>query len=66
MSAVVEAGVSLLRRIEAARVALLASVLEAQDESDREFYLTADDLTAVVEARLSRRRWSLGPPISGP
>ena len=60
MLAVVEAGVSLLRRTEAARGALLASVLGAQNESDREFYLTAEDLTAVVEARLSPRTQRLG------
>ena len=55
LSAVVEAGISLLQRAETARAALLASVTAAQEEGDRGGSLTADDLTARVEARLARR-----------
>lgn len=51
----VAAGVNLLRRQEAARAALLASVLAAQEEGDRDGYLTGDDLLARVEARLAGR-----------
>jgi putative addiction module CopG family antidote len=55
LSAVVEAGVNLLRRTEAASAALLASVNEAQAEGDREGYLAADDVTARVASRLAGR-----------
>ena len=53
--AVVEAGVSLLRRTELARAALLASVQEARDEGDRAGYQTEEELIMRVEARLARR-----------
>jgi putative addiction module CopG family antidote len=55
VSAVIEAGVSLLKRTETARAALLASVLDAQDEGDRDGYLAADELLARVQARLAQR-----------
>ncbi len=56
VSAVVAAGVSLLQRQEQARAELLASVLAAEEEADRDGYLTADDMMARVEARLAQRR----------
>jgi putative addiction module CopG family antidote len=56
VSAVVAAAVSLLQRQEQARAALLASVLAAEEEADRNGYLTADDMMARVEARLAERR----------
>lgn len=51
----VAAGVSLLRRQEVARVELLASVLSAKDEGDRDGYLTGDELAARVRATIARR-----------
>lgn len=53
VSEVVRAGISMLQRADSARAALLASVLAAQDEGDRDGYLTADDLMTRVEARLA-------------
>ena len=55
LSEVIEAGISLLKRAEIARAELLASVLDAQNEGDRDGYLTADELTARVGARLAQR-----------
>jgi antitoxin ParD1/3/4 len=52
---VIAAGVSLLQRQEDARAALLASVLAAEAEAERDGYLTGDDLLARVELRLARR-----------
>ena len=52
---VVRAGVALLRRMEAERARLLASVLAAEEEADRDGYLSADQLVERVEARLARR-----------
>ena len=49
---VVAAGVSLLRRQEQARAELLASVLAAQAEADRDGCLTGDQMVARVRARL--------------
>ncbi|HEY3846802.1 MAG TPA: type II toxin-antitoxin system ParD family antitoxin [Acetobacteraceae bacterium] len=60
VSAVLAAGVSLLQRQEQARAALLASVLAAEEEADRDGYLTADDMMARVEARLAQRRAAQG------
>ena len=60
VSAVLAAGVSLLQRQEQARAALLASVLAAEAEADRDGYLTADDMMARVEARLAQRRAAQG------
>jgi len=51
----VAAGLSLLQRQEQARAELLASVLAAEAEADRDGYLTADEVIARVEARLARR-----------
>jgi antitoxin ParD1/3/4 len=56
LSELVAAGVSLLQRQEQARADLLASVLAAEEEADRDGYLTADDMMARVEARLAKRR----------
>jgi putative addiction module CopG family antidote len=55
LSEVVEAGLSLLQRTEAARRALLMSVLQAQHEADRLGSLSTEDLTARVDARLAQR-----------
>lgn len=52
VSAVVAAGVSLLQHQEKARAELLASVLAAEEEADRDGYLTAEDMMTRVEARL--------------
>jgi putative addiction module CopG family antidote len=50
---VVRAGVSMLQRADAARAALLASLLDAQEEGDRDGHLTAEVLMARVEERLA-------------
>ena len=55
VSEVVAAGVSLLQRQEQARAELLASVLAAKAEADRDGYLTGDELLTRVEARLAQR-----------
>ncbi len=60
VSEVVAAGVSLLQRQEQARAALLASVVAAAEEADRDGYLTGNDMLAAVEARLSSRRIAPG------
>ena len=52
---VVAAGVSLLLRQEQARAALLASVMAARDEADRDGYLTGDEVAAQVRATIARR-----------
>lgn len=52
---VVQAGVSLLQRQEVARAELLASVLAAQEEGDRDGYLTGDEVAARVRASIARR-----------
>jgi putative addiction module CopG family antidote len=54
-SAVVEAGVALLHRADAARADPLASVIAAEEEGDRLSYLTANELNARVETRLAQR-----------
>ena len=56
ISEVVAAGVSLLQRQEQARAELLASVVAAEEEADRDGYFTADEMIARVEARLDQRR----------
>lgn len=56
MEQVVEAGVTLLRRQEQARAELLASVLAAKAESDREGYLTGDEVADRVRATITRKR----------
>jgi antitoxin ParD1/3/4 len=60
LSELVAAGVSLLQRQEQARAELLASVLAAEEEADRDGYLTADDMMARVEVRLAQRRTTQG------
>ncbi len=53
---VVRAGVTLLRQMEARRADLLASVLAAEAEGDRDGYFTAEEMAERVEARLAGRR----------
>lgn len=60
MSEVAAAGVSLLQLHEKARSELLASVLAAEVEADRDGYFTADDMMTRVEARLAERRTAQG------
>ena len=55
VSAVVVAGVSLLQRQEQARAELLASIIAAKDESDRDGYLTDDEVAERVRATIARR-----------
>jgi putative addiction module CopG family antidote len=49
------AGVSLLQRQERARAELLASVLAAKADGDRDGYLTGDEVAARVRASIARR-----------
>jgi putative addiction module CopG family antidote len=55
ISAVVAAGVSLLQRQEQARAELLASVLAAKEASDRDGYLTGDEVAERVRATIARK-----------
>jgi putative addiction module CopG family antidote len=55
VSAVLVAGVSLLQRQEQARAELLASVLAAKEESDRDGYLTGDEVADRVRATIARK-----------
>jgi putative addiction module CopG family antidote len=55
VSDLVAAGLGLLQRQEQARAQLLASVLAAKAEADRDGYLTGDELLTRVEARLAQR-----------
>jgi len=55
VSDVVAAAVTLLRRHEQARAELLASVLAAKQESDRDGYLTGDEVAERVRATIARR-----------
>jgi putative addiction module CopG family antidote len=55
VSDLVAAGLTLLQRQERARAELLASVLAAKEEADRDGYLTGDELLTRVEARLTQR-----------
>ena len=55
VSAVVAAGVSLLQRQEQARAELLASVLAAEEEAEREGCVTGDEMVARVRARLAEK-----------
>ena len=50
------AGMSLLQRQERARADLLASVLAAKEEGDRDGYLTGDEVAARVRQTIARRR----------
>jgi len=52
---VVAAGVSLLRRQEQARAELLTSLIAAKAESDRDGYLTGDEVAARIRATIARR-----------
>ncbi len=55
VAAVVAAGVSLSRRQEQARAELLTSVLAAKAESDRDGYLTGDEVAERVRATIARK-----------
>ena len=55
VSEVIEAGVSLLKRQEQARSELLASVLAAKEESERDGYLTGDEVAERVRATIARK-----------
>ena len=55
VSDLVAAAVTLLRRHEQARAELLASVLAAKQESDRDGYLTGDEVAERVRATIARR-----------
>lgn len=48
VSEVVQAGLNLLQRVDAARVELLASILAAEAEGDRDGYLSLDQLEAEM------------------
>ena len=52
---VVAAGLQLLRRQEEARAELLASVLAAKEEADRDGWLTGDEVIKRAEATIARR-----------
>lgn len=52
---VVAAGVSLLQRQERARAELLASVLAAEEEAERDGYLTGDEVVERARATIARR-----------
>lgn len=54
-SEAVAAGLSLLRRQEQARAELQASILAAKEESDRDGYLTADEVAERVRATIARK-----------
>ena len=54
-SAVIAAGVSLLQRQEQARAELLASVLAAEEEAERDGCLTGDEMVARIRARLAEK-----------
>jgi putative addiction module CopG family antidote len=55
LSELVAAGVSLLQRQEQARAELLASVLAAKEESNRDGYLTGDEVADRVRATIARK-----------
>jgi putative addiction module CopG family antidote len=55
VSAVLAAGVSLLQRQEQARAELLTSVLAAKEESDRDGYLSGDEVADRVRATIARK-----------
>jgi putative addiction module CopG family antidote len=56
----VAAGVGLLQRHEQARAELLASVLAAQAEADRDGCMSGDQMLARVRARLAEK---YGAPV---
>jgi putative addiction module CopG family antidote len=53
--AIVVAGISLLQRQEQARAELLASVVAAKEEADRDGYLSGDEVMGQVRATIARR-----------
>ena len=55
VSAVIAARIALLRERDAARGELLASVRAAQEESERDGYLTAKEVADRVRATIARR-----------
>jgi len=55
VSEVIRAGVSLLKRQEQARSELLASVLAAKEESERDGYLTGDEVAERVRTTIARK-----------
>jgi antitoxin ParD1/3/4 len=55
VSAVVAAGVSLLQRQEQARADLLASVLAAEAEAERDGCVSGDEMLVRVRARLAEK-----------
>jgi putative addiction module CopG family antidote len=55
VSDVVAAAVTLLQRHEQARAELLASVRAAKEESDRDGYLTGDEVAERVRPMIARR-----------
>jgi putative addiction module CopG family antidote len=57
---VVAAGVTLLQRQVQARAELLASILAAKEESDREGCLTGDEVAEQFRARIARRADAAG------
>ncbi len=60
LAEVLAAGVGLQQRHEHARAELLASVLAARQEAERDGYLNGDDLLARVESRLAQRTAAAG------
>jgi antitoxin ParD1/3/4 len=55
VSDVLAAGVRLLQRQEQARAELLASVLAAEEEAERDGCLTGDEMVARIRARLAEK-----------
>jgi len=55
MGDLLAAGVRLLQRHEQARAELLASVLAAKAESERDGYLTGDEVAERVRATIARK-----------
>jgi len=60
VSDLVAAGVSLLRRAEAARAEFIASLEEAEAESEREGWHTIDDVHAEMTALIDEARRAKG------
>lgn len=65
-SEVIQAGVSLLRRVEIERVHLVASLERAEAEGERRDFSAIEDvereLDAIIEAAERRRAWAPPPP----
>lgn len=60
VSDVVAAAMTLLQRHDEARAELLASVLASKEESDRDGYLTGDEVAERVRATIARRAHAAG------